>query len=84
MLKDLPAIYLEQGMSKEEIAEKLDATMEEVDAWSKQSAASQVPFWPRNKCAVCGKYEELGEHWARSRGLYYHQACYRKFMSGVS
>src|ERR1700730_3478409 len=77
MLKDLPAIYLEQGMSKEEIAEKLDATMEEVDAWSKQSAVSQVPFWPRNKCAVCGKYEELGESWVRNRSLHYHEACYR-------
>jgi len=84
MLKDLPAVYLEQGISKEKIAEKLDATTEEVESRLKQTAASKLPFWPRNKFTVCGKYEELGESWVRYGSLYYHEACHRRFMSGVS
>jgi hypothetical protein len=83
MLKDLPAIYRQDDMSKEEIADELDATMEEVETWLKQSATSQAPSWPRKKCAVCCKYEELGESWVRYGSLYYHEACYRKCSTGV-
>jgi hypothetical protein len=85
MLRDLADIRHREGQSDDQIAEYLEATLDEVRSWIQEANAQRIklgdPF--PNYCAVDGQYIPPGIERERQGDRYYHVECARRFMSGA-
>jgi phage terminase large subunit len=86
MLRELADVYHRDGMSEEQIAGKLDATVCEVRGWQRENAKREREAYgiPRKVCAYahCSGEIEFGTPYTRQRDLHYHVECARKAMFG--
>jgi hypothetical protein len=81
----LAGIYHREGWSEEAIADKLEATPEEVNSWIREAAEREAA---RNRsrfepdCAGCHQIIEINTGRSSIMGKVYHDKCARKAMFG--
>ena len=74
-----------QGRSAEEIADELEATVEEVNSWitkgaEREAARNRSRFEP--ECSGCHQIIEINTVAVSYMGRVYHEQCARKAMFG--